>query len=102
MEGLGSLILFAVFFYLMMRLGCGAHMVHGGHGGHGKHSEHDSHDNNINHVDPVCGMKIDQTKGYGKMHEGKLYRFCSKDCLEKFDEEPEQYLNKKEDDKEVM
>jgi hypothetical protein len=33
MEGLFSLLLFAGFFYFMMRFGCGAHMVHG-HGGH--------------------------------------------------------------------
>ena len=33
MSGLGSLLLFAAFFYFMMRFGCGAHMVHG-HGGH--------------------------------------------------------------------
>ena len=34
MEGLGSFLLFAVLFFLMMRYGCGAHMMHG-HGGHG-------------------------------------------------------------------
>ena len=36
MEGLLSLLLFAGLFYLMMRFGCGAHMVHGhkGHSGH--------------------------------------------------------------------
>ena len=31
MQGLVSLLLFAAFFYLMMRFGCGAHMVHGDH-----------------------------------------------------------------------
>jgi len=30
MEGLLSFVLFAVSFYLMMRIGCGAHRVHGG------------------------------------------------------------------------
>jgi len=34
MDRLLSFLLFAVFFYLMMRFGCGAHMVHGNHGGH--------------------------------------------------------------------
>jgi YHS domain-containing protein len=34
MSGWATLLLFAGFFYLMMRFGCGAHMVHGGHGGH--------------------------------------------------------------------
>lgn len=33
MEGLLSLLLFAGFFYFMMRFGCGAHLVHG-HAGH--------------------------------------------------------------------
>lgn len=88
MEGLGSLLLFAVFFYLMMRFGCGAHMTHGrgGHGGHG--------DGGVKHVDPVCGMEVETDKGYGKMYEDTLYRFCSKSCLDKFDVDPEHYLNK--------
>lgn len=34
MEGLFSLLLFAVFFFVMMRFGCGAHVAHGGHGCH--------------------------------------------------------------------
>lgn len=33
MEGFVSLLLFAGFFYLVMRFGCGAHLVHG-HGAH--------------------------------------------------------------------
>ncbi len=38
MSGWATLLLFAAFFYLMMRSGCGAHMVHGGHGGHKAHT----------------------------------------------------------------
>ena len=38
MPGLLSL-LFAGFFYLMMRYGCGAHIVHG-HGGHESQQDH--------------------------------------------------------------
>jgi hypothetical protein len=34
MEGLFSLLLFAVFFFVMMRFGCGSHIAHGGHGRH--------------------------------------------------------------------
>jgi hypothetical protein len=55
MEGIFSLLLFAGVFYLMMRFGCGAHMV----------------------------------------HDGKEYRFCSRNCLEKFDAEPARYLVQK-------
>lgn len=83
MEGLGSLLLFALFFFLMMRLGCGAHMVHGTH----QHSP-----GQPNHKDPVCGMDIESDEGYGKTHLGQLYRFCSRSCLDKFDENPGKYL----------
>ncbi len=68
MEGLGSFLLFAVLFYVMMRFGCGAHMMHG-HGGHGKHGHHGGEENKF--IDPVCGMEVEADKGYGKMYEGK-------------------------------
>lgn len=90
MEGLLSLLIFAGLFYVMMRFGCGAHMVHG-HGGHGGHSGHGSEGKK--HVDPVCGLEVETDKGYGKMYEGTLYRFCSKNCLDKFDADPERYLH---------
>ena len=38
MQGLGSFLLFAGFFYFMMRYGCGAHLIHG-HGGHEAHRD---------------------------------------------------------------
>jgi len=89
MEGLGSLILFALFFYLMMRFGCGAHMVHG----HGDHAEPHRPDQGM-FIDPVCGKEIDSDKGYGVMHKGNLYRFCSRECLNQFDEQPMLFINK--------
>ena len=94
MDGLLSFLLFAGFFYVMMRFGCGAHMVHG----HGDHDhDHGSHkkDQTVKHIDPVCGMEVDMDKGYGKMHEGSLYRFCSRSCLDKFEVEPVRYLEAK-------
>jgi len=75
MEGLLSLLLFAGLFYLMMRLGSGSRT------GQGKH------------IDPVCGMEVDVEQGYGKMHEGQLYRFCSRSCLDKFEGDPDRYIN---------
>ncbi|MEP7704135.1 YHS domain-containing protein [Paraglaciecola sp. 25GB23A] len=85
MHGLISFLLFAVFFYLMMRFGCGAHMAHGHH----THAKSDKADPII---DPVCGKVVEQNQGYGKLHEGELYRFCSKHCLDEFDREPEKYI----------
>jgi len=89
MEGLGSFILFALFFYLMMRFGCGAHMVHG-HGGHTGHNG----SNQGKFTDPVCGKEVDTDKGYGVMHQGNLYRFCSRKCLDQFDEQPSLFIHK--------
>ncbi len=91
MEGLLSLLLFAGLFFVMMRYGCGAHMMHGHHGKHDNDSEHN---NQQIHTDPVCGMEVDVEQGYGKMHDGKLYRFCSRDCLDKFEADPGQYVKK--------
>ena len=85
MQGLLSFLLFAAFFYLMMRFGCGAHMVHGhsGHEGHGASTG--------TATDPVCGMQVPPGQGYTKMHEGSEYRFCSRQCLDQFDLEPQRY-----------
>ena len=87
MEGLGSLLLFAVLFYFLMRFGCGSHMTHG-------HSRSDGADKEAKHIDPVCDTEVETEQGYGKMYQGSLYRFCSKNCLDKFDADPDHYLNK--------
>ena len=97
MDNLVWFLIYAGLFFIMMRYGCGAHMAHG-HAGHKGHDGqgHD-HDNNMDAltvvaIDPVCGMHVDSDKGYSKMHEGTLYRFCSRDCLDKFESAPEQYI----------
>jgi YHS domain-containing protein len=93
MEGLLSFLLFGVFFYLMMRFGCGAHMVHGGHEGHGSegHAGHSTQQSSAK--DPVCGMDVASGEGYSKMYEGREHRFCSRKCLDKFEAEPQRYLS---------
>ena len=90
MEGLLSFLLFAGFFYFMMRFGCGAHMVHG-HGGHGEHAQ-GSAGAVGSAIDPVCGMSVAAEQGYTKTHQGRQYRFCSRKCLDTFEANPGQYL----------
>ena len=90
MDGLLSFLIFAGIFYFMMRFGCGAHMIHGHHG---KSDQKDS----SKHIDPVCGMEVNVEKGYGKRHEGDLYWFCSRNCLDKFEAEPGKYLKQQGD-----
>jgi len=43
-------------------------------------------------TDPVCQMKVDETKAAGKSeYQGKKYYFCSSVCKMKFDRNPTQY-----------
>jgi YHS domain-containing protein len=88
-EGLVSFLLFAVFFYFMMRFGCGAHIVHG-HGGHGGR-EYSGAARAADGTDPVCGMAVPADQGYAKMYRGRPYRFCSRACLDRFEANPQQY-----------
>lgn len=74
----------------MMRFGCGAHKIHGGSSDTGQADDSEAPD----HLDPVCGMQVAPDKGYGKMYQGRLVRFCTKSCLEKFEQHPERYLPK--------
>jgi YHS domain-containing protein len=93
MQGLFSLLMFAAFFYFMMRFGCGAHMVHG-HGGHGGGHAPGGDGTAGSTIDPVCGMPVVADQGYTKMHQGRRYQFCSRACLDKFEVNPEPYLTK--------
>ncbi len=43
-------------------------------------------------TDPVCGMTVEAGQGYARMYSGRLYRFCSRRCLERFDDDPQRYL----------
>ncbi len=88
MTGLVSLLLFAALFFLMMRFGCGAHMAHG-HGGHGGHDM-----SGTRAKDPVCGMDVEPGRGYTESYEGREYRFCSRQCLDRFDAEPRRYAGR--------
>ncbi|HWQ48457.1 MAG TPA: YHS domain-containing protein [Methanosarcina sp.] len=45
-------------------------------------------------VDPVCKMKVDKaTAKFTSVYKGETYYFCSAFCKEKFDENPEKYIN---------
>ncbi|MDD2901921.1 MAG: heavy metal-binding domain-containing protein [Syntrophales bacterium] len=41
--------------------------------------------------DPVCGMSVAADSPLRLTHNGKVYGFCSPHCLEKFQQDPEQY-----------
>lgn len=82
--------LLSVFFYVMMRFGCAAHMVHG-HGGHQGHGGGGAGAGSAK--DPVCGMAVEPGQGYTKNHGGRLLHFRSRNCLDKFEAKPQRYLS---------
>lgn len=44
-------------------------------------------------IDPVCGMSVDPADCAGSVdYEGKLYYFCSRHCVQKFQADPKRYL----------
>jgi Cu(I)/Ag(I) efflux system membrane fusion protein len=48
--------------------------------------------------DPVCGMDVDEGKakalGLMSVHGDKTHYFCSKECKDQFDREPQRYVGK--------
>jgi YHS domain-containing protein len=42
--------------------------------------------------DPVCGMTIEEADAAATYEfQGKVYYFCSVDCMEEFEQNPEDY-----------
>lgn len=42
--------------------------------------------------DPVCGMQVSEQNAAAKsQYQGETYYFCSQDCKEQFDQNPQQY-----------
>ncbi len=50
----------------------------------------------VQHTDPVCDMTVATDSEHSFLHDDQQYYFCSRHCLDKFKEHPEQFLNKKE------
>jgi YHS domain-containing protein len=90
--------LWAGLIFLMMRFGCGAHVM-----GHGQHHG-DRSDNKAGtggakwvppdkNVDPVCGMTVATTDAKSAVHDGTVFYFCSANCRDKFEATPDKFLS---------
>ncbi len=90
MDGLGSVILYGLFFVLMMRFGCGSHLLHSI-----QKKRRKSEDGLKTRIDPVCGKKIGPHVGYALMYESTEHHFCSRQCLDAFESHPDRYIAKK-------
>ena len=92
-------ILIAGFFFLMMRSGCGSHVMGHGHGGHGGHEGHGGGAPQgpgpwrppVTEVDPVCRMTVQTDTAKSAVYNGRIYYFCSAEHRDQFEAAPERY-----------
>ncbi|HXV23182.1 MAG TPA: YHS domain-containing protein [Alphaproteobacteria bacterium] len=99
MEALIYFALWAGLIFLMMRFGCGAHVMGHGHG-HGGASEGRTpqRSDEIRWVppktdtDPVCGKTVHTENAKPSVHDGMVYYFCSRECRERFEAAPQLYV----------
>ena len=93
METVAYLLVWALLFMVMMRFGCGAHVM--GHRHHGHHQRDGNGGESIRPpaqaTDPVCGMTIATAGAKTTIYGGKAWYFCSPACRDKFEAAPQQY-----------
>ncbi len=91
MQPLIYFLIWAVLIVVMMRFGCGAHVLGHGHGrGHGDRRS-GSERGPGTEIDPVCGMSVPTATAKTFVHGGTTYYFCSQDCRDKFEAAPQRY-----------
>jgi YHS domain-containing protein len=99
---MGALLYFAFWaslIFLMMRSGCGAHVMGHGHGQHGGHDGEAKADQNQlrwvppeTDIDPVCRMSVRTDGAKSSVYRGSVYYFCSPEHRDQFEADPERYL----------
>lgn len=99
MEALFYFAVWAGLIFLMMRFGCGAHIMGRGHGkGQAGNKSGQAGESELRWVppkkdtDPVCDKTVSTDKAKSSVHDGNVYYFCSRDCREAFEAAPELYV----------
>lgn len=86
-------LLWTALIFVMLRFGCGAHVM--GHG-HRHRGTGDPANGEITPpkeaTDPVCGMIVQPGLAKASVHGGRVYYFCSQDCRGKFEATPLAYV----------
>jgi YHS domain-containing protein len=102
METLLYFLLFGGLIFLMMRFGCGSHIMGHGHGKQGEPAEGSGGTPAgprwvapNEEVDPVCGKAVATAIAKSAVHDGWVYYFCSSACRERFEAAPASYLGKR-------
>ncbi|MGK2870950.1 MAG: YHS domain-containing protein [Alphaproteobacteria bacterium] len=104
METLIYFALWAGLIFLMMRFGCGAHIMGHGHGRHGAQNTRGPRSAGQlrwvppeTDIDPVCGKTVRTGNAKPSVHDGTVYYFCSRECRERFEAAPHLYAGQKAD-----
>lgn len=96
MENIIYFGVWAAVIFLMMRFGCGAHIM----GGHNHGHDHGAEKNKGGQLrweapekdrDPVCGKTIRTSSAKSAVHDGSVFYFCSRECREVFEAAPDLY-----------
>jgi YHS domain-containing protein len=96
MESLLYFAFWAAVIFLMMRFGCGAHIMGHGHGRENK-DPGQSGSQRLRWVppkedtDPVCQQVIRTENAKPSVYAGSVYYFCSRECREVFEAAPHLY-----------
>ncbi len=88
--------LIAAFFFLMMRGGCGSHVMGHGHHDHagGTGGSGPGGTAATTAIDPVCGMQVETATARTSVYRGTVYYFCSAQHRDAFENDPDFYLNR--------
>jgi YHS domain-containing protein len=97
-------IFWAAIIFLMMRFGCGAHVMGHRHGHGGVGNQNDSRAGSrdtgelrwtppTRDIDPVCGKSVATDGAKPSVFGGDVYYFCSRDCREVFEAAPDIYTS---------
>ncbi|TAL91461.1 MAG: YHS domain-containing protein [Rhodanobacter sp.] len=83
MDTLLYFVLWGGLFFLLMRFGCGSHIMGHGHGHAGEHAKPGTSNDTLRwtppptDVDPVCGKTVRTDGAKSTVHDGMVYYFCS-------------------------
>lgn len=101
MNAIVYFLIWAVVFLVMMRFGCGAHVLGHRHGRKGEvgadRKAHNADEGALwippsRDVDPVCRKTVSTDKAKSSVYGGSVYYFCSRECREIFETAPDQYV----------
>ena len=100
MEALLYFVFWGALIFLIMRFGCGAHVMGHKHGSGKNRSKADTDSGRdalwvppVKDIDPVCEKTVSTDAAKPSVHAGRVYYFCSRECREVFEAAPDLYVS---------